>query len=78
MKSCNTILIIIIVIISALFAQDQTFKLQDGTIIVGSVQEETETTYIIQTKYGGTLVYGDTDSCYICFEKYKTSYICFH
>ena len=36
----------------SLFAQEQTFKLQDGTVIVGSVQEETETTYIIETKYG--------------------------
>ncbi|SVC71571.1 uncharacterized protein METZ01_LOCUS324425, partial [marine metagenome] len=36
----------------SLFAQDQTFNLKDGTVIVGSIQEETETTFIIQTKYG--------------------------
>ena len=41
-----------LIIFASLFAQDQTFKLQDGTVIVGSVQEETETTYIIETKYG--------------------------
>ena len=43
---------ILLIIFAALFAQEQTFKLQDGTVIVGSVQEETETTYIIETKYG--------------------------
>ena len=47
MKYCYTLLIIIF---ASLFAQEQTFKLQDGTIIVGAVQEETETTYIIETK----------------------------
>jgi len=43
---------ILLIIFTSLFAQEQTFKLQDGTVIVGSVQEETETTYIIETKYG--------------------------
>ena len=43
---------IIFVVFASLFAQEQTFKLQDGTVIVGSIQEETESTYIIQTKYG--------------------------
>ena len=43
---------ILLFIFASLFAQEQTFKLQDGTVIVGSVQEETETTYIIETKYG--------------------------
>ena len=43
---------ILLIIFTSLFAQEQTFKLQDGTVIVGSVQEETETTYIIITKYG--------------------------
>ena len=43
---------ILLIIFASLFAQEQTFKLQDGTVIVGSVQEETETTYIIETKYG--------------------------
>ena len=43
---------ILLFISAPLFAQEQTFKLQDGTVIVGSVQEETETTYIIVTKYG--------------------------
>ena len=43
---------ILLIIFASLFAQEQTFKLQDGTIIAGSVQEETETTYIIETKYG--------------------------
>ena len=49
MKSYYSILLFIF---APLFAQEQTFKLQDGTVIVGSVQEETETTYIIVTKYG--------------------------
>jgi len=44
--------ILLLFITISLFAQEQTFKLQDGTIIVGSIQEETEITYIIQTKYG--------------------------
>ena len=49
MKSYYSILLLFI---ASLFAQEQTFKLQDGTVIVGSIQEETETTYIIETKYG--------------------------
>ena len=56
MKYCYTLLIIIF---ASLFAQEQTFKLQDGTIIVGAVQEETETTYIIETKYGSVTLNKD-------------------
>jgi len=48
--------LLLIIIISPLFSQDQQFKLKDGTIIVGTVQEETETTYIIETKYGSIIV----------------------
>ena len=56
MKYYHTILLIIF---ASLFAQDQTFNLQDGTVIVGSVQEETETTYIIATKYGSVTLNKD-------------------
>ena len=49
-------LFISIIIISTLFSQDQKFKLQDGTVIVGPVQEETDTTYTIKTKYGSVTV----------------------
>ena len=52
-------LIYLTLAISLIFAQDQTFKLQDGTIVVGSVQEETETTYIVQTKYGSVTLNKD-------------------
>ena len=45
-----------IIIISTLFSQDQQFKLKDGTIVVGTVQEETDTTYTIETKYGSITV----------------------
>ena len=47
---------ILLLLITTIFAQEQTFKLQDGTVIVGSVQEETETTYIIETKYGSVIL----------------------
>ena len=50
---------ILLIIFASLFAQDQTFNLQDGTVIVGSVQEETETTYIIVTKYGSVTLNKD-------------------
>ena len=50
---------ILLIIFASLFAQEQTFKLQDGTVIVGSVQEETETTYIIKTKYGSVTLKKD-------------------
>ena len=33
-------------------AQDQTFKLKDGTIIVGSIKQETESDIEVQTKFG--------------------------
>ena len=49
MKSYYSILLFIF---ASIFAQEQTFKLQDGTVIIGIVQEETDTTYIIETKYG--------------------------
>ena len=48
--------LLLIILISSLFAQEQTFKLKDGTVIVGTVQEETETTYIIETKHGSVTV----------------------
>ena len=50
---------ILLIIFASLFAQEQTFKLQDGTVIVGSIQEETETTYIIVTKYGSVTLNKD-------------------
>jgi len=58
MKTC-IYLIFLILSITLIFSQDQTFKLQDGTVIVGSVQEETETTYIIATKYGSVTLKKD-------------------
>jgi len=58
MKS-KYLILLSIAIITTLCAQDQTFKLQDGTVIVGSVQEETETTYIIVTKYGSVTLNKD-------------------
>ena len=33
-------------------AQDQTFKMKDGTIIVGIVKEETDTDIQVQTQFG--------------------------
>lgn len=48
--------VLLIIIISSLFSQDQQFKLKDGTVIVGTVQEETDTTYTIKTKYGSVTV----------------------
>ncbi len=48
--------LLLIITISTLFSQDQQFKLQDGTIIVGTVQEETDTTHTIKTKYGSVIV----------------------
>ena len=33
-------------------AQEQTFKLKDGTVIVGTVQEETDLTMQVETKFG--------------------------
>ena len=47
---------ILLFLIGLLFAQEQTFKLQDGTVIIGTVQEETDTEYIVQTKYGSITV----------------------
>ncbi len=48
--------LLLIIIVSSLFSQDQQFKLKDGTVIVGTVQEETDTTYTIKTKYGSVTV----------------------
>ena len=53
------VITILLIIFASLFAQEQTFKLQDGTVVVGSVQEETETTFIIQTKYGSVTLNKD-------------------
>ena len=44
------------ILVATVLSQDQTFTLKDGTVVVGSVQQETETTYIIQTKYGSITV----------------------
>ena len=43
---------IIVIIIASLFAQEQTFKLKDGTVIIGKVQEETDLTMQVETKFG--------------------------
>ena len=48
--------LLLIIVVSLLFSQDQKFKLKDGTVIVGIVQEETDTTYTIKTKYGSVTV----------------------
>ena len=34
------------------FSQEQTFKLKDGTVISGTVQEETDSTIQVETKFG--------------------------
>jgi hypothetical protein len=55
-------LLVIILLTGLIFSQsgeNQSFKLQDGTIIVGLVIEETETTFIIQTKYGSVTLNKD-------------------
>ena len=52
-------IITIIFIINAIFAQtgeNQSFKFKDGTIINGTVIEENDYTYTIQTKYGSVTV----------------------
>ena len=51
--------ITIIFILNAIFAQtgeNQSFKLKDGTMINGTVIEENDDTYTIQTKYGSVTV----------------------
>ena len=58
MKS-KYLILLSIAIITTLCAQEQTFKLQDGTVIVGAIQEETDTTYIIKTKYGSVTLNKD-------------------
>ena len=35
-----------------MYAQEQTFKLKNGTVIIGKVQEETDLTMQVQTKFG--------------------------
>ena len=48
-------LIAIILLASIVFSQsseNQSFKLKDGTVVNGTVLEETDDTFIIQTKYG--------------------------
>lgn len=55
-------LLVIILLSGLIFSQsgeNLTFKLQDGTVIVGLVIEETETTFIIQTKYGSVTLNKD-------------------
>ena len=44
--------IVLVLFFSYIYSQDQTFKLQDGTIIVGAVKQETDSTYILQTQMG--------------------------
>ena len=44
--------VILLLLVASLIAEEQTFTLIDGTVVVGTVQEETESTYIIETKYG--------------------------
>ena len=54
--------LVIILFIGLIFSQsgeNQSFKLQDGTVIIGLVIEETETTFIIQTKYGSVTLNKD-------------------
>ena len=55
-------LLVIILLSGLVFSQSgesQSFKLQDGTVIVGLIIEETETTFIIQTKYGSVTLNKD-------------------
>ena len=49
MKSYYSILLFII---GSLFAEEQTFTLIDGTVIIGTVQEETDLTMQVQTNFG--------------------------
>ena len=54
--------LVIIFLTGLIFSQsneNRSFKLIDGTVIVGSIQEETETTYIIVTKYGSVTLSKD-------------------
>ena len=41
-----------LILITSIFSQDKTFKLKDGTVIIGTIQEETNSTLIVQTKFG--------------------------
>ena len=55
-------ILVIILFIGLIFSQsgeNQSFKLQDGTVIIGLVTEETEATFIIQTKYGSVTLNKD-------------------
>ena len=54
--------LVIILLTGLIFSQsgeNQSFKLQDGTVVVGLIIEETETTFIIQTKYGAVTLNKD-------------------
>ena len=55
MKS-KYLILLSIAIITTLCAQDQTFTFIDGTVIVGSLEAETDTTFSIKTKYGTVTV----------------------
>ena len=41
-----------LILITSIFSQDKTFKLKDGTVVIGTIQEETNSTLIVQTKFG--------------------------
>jgi hypothetical protein len=52
-------ILVVIIFTGFVFSEsdvNQTFKLQDGTIIVGSIQEDTDTNYVILTKYGSVTI----------------------
>ena len=38
--------------ITIAFSQENTFKLKDGTVIVGEIMEETDSTISVLTKFG--------------------------
>ena len=43
---------ILFIIVASLFSQEQIFKLKDGTKIVGTIQEKTDTTLNVLTQFG--------------------------
>ncbi len=44
--------LLLIIIIASLYSQEKPFKLKDGTSIVGTAQEETDSTIQVETKFG--------------------------